>query len=209
MQRPTSDHFDGRRFFNPTGPTPQPFSAVPRMLMERRTPWPARVDAPARPPAPRDDAEAVVTFVGHSTFLIQTAAGNLLTDPMYSKRAGPLWFGPLRVRPPAVRFDDLPEIGVVLLSHNHYEHYDHCDLRTLGMLAARFVPIVVTPVGNRALVESAGIRRIEELDWWQPGFATVTSLVPTIASPTHGCDGWRSTMRAVARTGRIFSAATG
>jgi L-ascorbate metabolism protein UlaG (beta-lactamase superfamily) len=179
MQRPTSDHFDGQRFFNPTGPTPQPFTAVPRMLIERRTPWPAHIDTPAQRPAPRDDADAVVTFIGHSTFLIQTAAGNLLTDPMYSKRAGPVLFGPRRVRQPAVRFEDLPEISVVLLSHNHY---DHCDLRTLGMLAARFDPIVVTPVGNRALVESAGSRRIEELDWWQPGTATA---MPITVTPAH------------------------
>ena len=60
------------------------------MLAERRTPWPAVVEvAPQRPPA-LDGAAAVVTFIGHSTFLIQTAAGNILTDPMYSQRAGPL-----------------------------------------------------------------------------------------------------------------------
>jgi len=178
-QRPISDHCDGQRFFNPTGPTPQPFTAVPRMLLERRTPWPVRIDEPPRLPAPRADADAVVTSIGHSTFLIQTAAGNLLTDPMYSDRAGPLFFGPRRVRQPAVRFDDLPAIGVVLLSHNHY---DHCDLRTLGMLAARFDPIVVTPLGNRALVESAGIRRVEELDWWQEGTA---AALPITLTPAH------------------------
>jgi L-ascorbate metabolism protein UlaG (beta-lactamase superfamily) len=160
-----NDHFDGRRFFNPTGPTLQPVSALPRMLSETRAPWPSWIDvAPTRPPALGDDA-AVVTFIGHSTFLIRTAAGNILTDPMYSDRAGP-WniTGPRRVRPPAVRFDDLPPIAVVLLSHNHY---DHCDLRTLRRLAQRFDPIVVTPLGNAALVRSAGIRRVEELDWWE------------------------------------------
>jgi hypothetical protein len=117
-----SDHFDGRRFFNPTGPAMQPFTAVPRMLFEQRTRWPARInEAPKQPPR-RDGASAVVTFIGHATFLIQTAAGNILTDPMYSERAGP-WnlVGPRRVRPPAVSFDDLPHISVVLLSHNHYD----------------------------------------------------------------------------------------
>ena len=127
--------------------------------------WPARIDvAPQRPPA-LDGAPAVITFIGHSTFLIQTAAGNILTDPMFSQRAGPLnLLGPRRVRQPAVRFDDLPPISTVLLSHNHY---DHCDRRTLGMLAKRFDPIVVTPLGNERLVKSTGIRRVEELDWWQ------------------------------------------
>jgi L-ascorbate metabolism protein UlaG (beta-lactamase superfamily) len=163
--REKSDHFDGKRFVNPTGSAGQPFSAVPRMLLEPRTPWPARIDeAPRRPPE-LESAAAVLTFIGHATFLIQTAAGNILTDPMYSQRAGPLnVLGPRRVRQPAVSFDDLPAISLVLLSHNHY---DHCDLRTLGMLAARFDPLVVTPLGNGALVRSAGIRRVEELDWWE------------------------------------------
>jgi L-ascorbate metabolism protein UlaG (beta-lactamase superfamily) len=63
-----------------------------------------------------------------------------------------------------VPFDDLPPISTVLLSHNHY---DHCDLRTLSMLAQRFNPVVVTPSGNARLVRSSGIRDVEELDWWQ------------------------------------------
>jgi L-ascorbate metabolism protein UlaG (beta-lactamase superfamily) len=135
------------------------------MLLERRTPWPQRVDEPARRLPALDGAAAAVTFIGHATFLIQTQAGNLLTDPMYSERAGPLnRFGPRRVRQPAIPFDDLPPISTVLLSHNHY---DHCDLRTLRMVAERFDPIVVTPLGNGRLVRAAGIRRVEELDWWQ------------------------------------------
>ena len=135
------------------------------MLREPRTPWPSHIDNAPRRPAPLDGASAVITFVGHSTFLIQTAAGNILTDPMYSDRAGPFnVFGPRRVRAPAVRFEDLPPVSTVLLSHNHY---DHCDVRTLRMLARRFDPLVVAPVGNAPLVRSAGIRRVEELDWWQ------------------------------------------
>ena len=122
---------------------------------------------------------AVVTFIGHATFLIQTAAGNILTDPMYSQRAGPFnLIGPRRVRQPAVRFDDLPPISIVLLSHNHY---DHCDLRTLGMLARRFDPLVVTPLGNAALVRSSGIRRVEELDWWQEAKSSALPITLTPA----------------------------
>ncbi len=175
-----SDHFDGKRFVNATGAAGQPFSAVVRMLREPRTPWPAHVDLlPQRPPQ-LDGAAAVVTFIGHSTFLLQTAAGNVLTDPMYSQRAGPLnLLGPKRVRQPAVRFEDLPPISVVLLSHNHY---DHCDLPTLRKLAGRDDPIVVTPSGNGDLARSAGIRRVEERDWWQE--ATTTPL-PIALTPAH------------------------
>jgi L-ascorbate metabolism protein UlaG (beta-lactamase superfamily) len=175
-----SDHFDGVRFANPAGVTGPPYTAVPRMLLERRTPWPARVDVPPRRPPTLDNAVAVVTFIGHATFLIQTAAGNILTDPMYSQRAGPLnLVGPRRVRQPAVPFDDLPPISTVLLSHNHY---DHCDLRTLRMLAQRFDPLVVTPLGNAALVRSSGIRRVEELDWWQDA---KTSPLPVALTPAQ------------------------
>jgi L-ascorbate metabolism protein UlaG (beta-lactamase superfamily) len=176
-----SGHFDGRRFVNPTGTAGQPFSSVPRMLLERRTPWPGRIDEPPRRPPQRDSAVATVTFIGHSTFLIQTAAGNVLTDPMYSQRAGPFnVLGPRRVRQPGVSFDDLPPISIVLLSHNHY---DHCDLRTLGMLAKRFDPLVVTPLGNGALVRSSGIRRVEELDWWQQ--AKTSELAVTLTPAQH------------------------
>lgn len=180
MPAEKSDHFDGSRFLNPTGVAGQPFSAVPRLLLEPRTRWPARVDQPSLRPSALDGAAAVVTFIGHSTFLIQTASGNILTDPMYSQRAGPLnVLGPKRVRQPAVRFDDLPPVSTVLLSHNHY---DHCDLRTLGMLADRFDPTVVTPMGNGALVRSAGIRRVEELDWWQEAR---TSPLPMTLTPAQ------------------------
>jgi L-ascorbate metabolism protein UlaG (beta-lactamase superfamily) len=162
-----SDHFDGTRFVNPTGTAGQPFSALPRLLLEPRTRWPSHIDVPPRHPPALDGAAAVVTFIGHSTFLIQTAAGNVLTDPMYSQRAGPFnVFGPRRVRQPAVPFDELPPISTVLLSHNHY---DHCDLRTLRMLAERFNPFVVMPLRNGPLVRSTGIGRVEELDWWQDG----------------------------------------
>ena len=150
------------------------------MLLERRTRWPAHIDEPTRQPLPLDGATAVVTFIGHATFLIQTAAGNILTDPMYSERAGPFnLLGPRRVRPPAVRFDDLPPISTVLLSHNHY---DHCDRRTLRMLSQRFNPILVTPLGNGALVRSAGIGKVEELDWWQDAR---TSPLPITLTPAY------------------------
>ena len=175
-----SDHFDGRRFFNPTGPPLQPFTAVPRMLRSPRTPWPKRVTQVAVEPPPPDPASIVLTFVGHSTFLIQTGEGNLLTDPVWATRAGP-WgvFGPRRVRAPAIRLEDLPTIDVILLSHNHY---DHCDLQTLRRLARRFEPIVIAPLGNARLLRSAGLRRVEELDWWQ---RATTPAIPITLTPAH------------------------
>jgi len=149
------------------------------MLLEPRTSWPTHVDVRLQRPPGLDGADAAITFIGHSTFLIQTSAGNILTDPMYSDVAGPLnLVGPRRVRPPAVRLEDLPPIGTVLLSHNHY---DHCDLRTLRDIARRFNPTVVTPLGNGALVRSTGIRQVEELDWWQDSRATPLPVTLTPA----------------------------
>ena len=176
-----TEHFDGRRFFNPSGPPLQPLSAVPRLLLSmRRTPWPARLEQ-LRVTAPATHStDVVVTFIGHATFLIQTSAGNLITDPMYANRAGP-WglFGPRRVRQPAIAFEDLPPISVVLLSHNHY---DHCDLRALRALTRRFDPIVITPLGNGRLLRKAGVRRLEEMDWWQ---SAASSPIDVTITPAH------------------------
>ena len=183
------------------------------MLLTKRTPWPPLVAEPPRVPPPLDGADAVVTFIGHATFLIQTTAGNVLTDPMYSPRAGPFKiFGPRRVRPPAVLFDDLPPIATVLLSHNHY---DHCDLPTLRTLARRFDPVVVTPIGNGRLVQSAGIRRVEELDWWQS--AQLTTVPITLTPARHfSARGpfdrnralWGGFLLALARTRILFAGDT-
>ena len=85
-----NDHFDGRRFFNPTGPALQPFTAVPKLLVSmRRTPWPARIEQPAVEVPTPGPGQIVMTSIGHATFLIQTPSGNVLTDPVYSERAGP------------------------------------------------------------------------------------------------------------------------
>ena len=151
------------------------------MLLSPRTRWPSEVPvAPRRPPAPgRDDV--VITFVGHATFLIQTAGGNLLIDPVWAARASPVSFaGPRRVRAPGVRWDDLPAISLVLLSHNHY---DHCDLGTLRALDRRFGMPLVTPLGNAPLLRAAGVRRVEEIDWWQR--AATASLPVTLTPAQH------------------------
>ena len=177
----TSDHFDGRRFFNPTGANGQPTRMIPRMLLTPRTRWPREVPVePRRPTIPGPD-DVVVTFIGHAAFLVQVAGANVLLDPMYAERASPVSFaGPRRVRAPGVRFDDLPAISCVLLSHNHY---DHCDLGTLRALDRRFGMPVVTPLGNGTLLRSAGIGRVEELDWWQG--ASAAPLAVTLTPAQH------------------------
>jgi L-ascorbate metabolism protein UlaG (beta-lactamase superfamily) len=160
-----SDHRARGRFFNPGGANGQPFWKVPRMLTERGTAWPRQVAVvPQRPPAPAT-GEIVVTFIGHATFLIRTPDVCIITDPVYARRAGPYALvGPARVREPGVRFDDVPRVSHVLLSHNHY---DHCDLRALARLRQRDSPRVITLLGHARLLRAAGITDAEELDWWK------------------------------------------
>jgi len=109
--------------------------------------------------------DLTVTWVGHSTVLLQIGALNVLTDPMWSERASPLSFaGPRRWVPPGVPFEQLPPIDVVVQSHNHY---DHLDTRTVGMIAEAFPNARwLVPLGLAEFVRSRGAARVEELDWW-------------------------------------------
>ena len=163
-----SDHFDGRRFFNPGLDIDKSFADVWRMLSSgQRAIWPKHVanDEFAPPPPAGAPGEIAITAIGHATFLIEFAGLNVLTDPMYSERASPLsWAGPRRVRDPGVPFEALPRVDVVVLSHNHY---DHMDLPTLRRLRDRWDPLIVAGLGNRAFLADQGLERVRELDWWQ------------------------------------------
>jgi L-ascorbate metabolism protein UlaG (beta-lactamase superfamily) len=174
-------HFDGTRFRNPTGQNGRPARDIPKMVSTPRAQWPEEVPVQQRPAEPRrPEAWASVSFVGHSTFIVQTSNGTFITDPVFSERASPLSFiGPKRVRKPGVPLADVPPIDVVLLSHNHY---DHCDLAALRAIRKRFDPLLLTLVGNARLARSAGYTRIEELDWWQTATA---SPVPVVATPAQ------------------------
>ena len=108
--------------------------------------------------------QPAITWVGHSTMLVQANGLNVLTDPVFSERASPVQFaGPKRAQPPGLRIDQLPAIDVVLISHNHF---DHLDLPTLRMLDARDQPRVIVPLGNRPLVARAmPASTVTEHDW--------------------------------------------
>ena len=164
---PTSDHFDGRRFRNPSPwARPQWVGGVLRWAATRRRgEWPSRLDASPGPAPPRRVADLRVTFVNHATVLIQMAGRSVLTDPVWSDRVSPVsWAGPRRIRPPGIRFDDLPQIDTVLVSHNHY---DHLDLPTLSRLTRRDRPWIVTALGVHRLLDRHGLSHGGELDWWE------------------------------------------
>lgn len=109
---------------------------------------------------------AAVTWIGHSSLLIQMGQVTFLTDPVWSDRPSPIPFiGPSRFVEPGVAIDDLPPIDFVLISHNHY---DHLDLPTLKVLARRNAGTkFFVPLGNAEVLRKHGITRVEELDWRQ------------------------------------------
>src|SRR5262249_18337984 len=128
--------------------------------------WPKWEETPTDTPPPRVfGGQLRVTFVNHSTALIQMDSVNILVDPVWSQRVSPVrWLGPKRHRPPGIRFEDLPPIDVVLISHNHY---DHMDAPTLRRLAERFHPRIISGLGNAVLLAQLGVHGAEDIDWWQ------------------------------------------
>ena len=165
---PVSDHFDGTRFFNPDGVEPGNARALLKwQLLNRRTKWPQRIESPFLPIVP--EARVLgdglrVTMVGHASMLIQVAGLHILTDPVWSERVSPLSFvGPKRVNDPGIAFQSLPPIDLVLVSHNHY---DHLDVATLQKIVAAHDPMIVTPLGNDAIIAKAVPKaRITVMDW--------------------------------------------
>jgi len=160
--------FDGTRFRNPAGRAGNGLLRYLRWVTTSKRPrWPARIDdaVPHRLPVNLAVGQIAVTFVGHSTFLLQFAGLNVLTDPVFSDRVGPWNFGgPRRVRAPGVAFEELPRIDAVLVSHNHY---DHADITTLARLQRKFDPLIITTLGNERFLRRRGLRKVVELDWWE------------------------------------------
>jgi len=162
---PVSDHFDGERFIDLDGVQPKRLSDTLRWWTAKRNRWPDWVPSPYtdRPPS-RVEEGLRVSFIGHASLLIQTAGLNLLVDPVWSARISPVSFvGPKRVNDPGIRFEALPPIDAVLVSHNHY---DHLDLSTLSRLAAVHRPRVITPLGNDTIMRDHDPEiRAEAHDW--------------------------------------------
>src|SRR5215212_2285243 len=205
---PASDHFDGRRFHN------QDLEWRSKGLMKwqmNRKPgvWRDWVESPPGPKPPErvGRGHLRVTFVGHATLLIQIDGVNILTDPIWSERCSPVSFaGPKRHRPPGIRFEDLPPIDAVLISHNHY---DHLDLPTLRMLGTRNGPAIVTLLGNGALMKEHDVKgKILDLDWWQS--ARVSDRVEiTVVPAEHFCSRGMSDQNATLWGGFVIRGASG
>jgi N-acyl-phosphatidylethanolamine-hydrolysing phospholipase D len=137
-------------------------------LFERLDPSLFPVARPAPMRARAAEGELRVTWLGHASVLVQLGPVNLLTDPIWSRRASPVSFaGPERWVPPPLALADLPPIDVVLLSHDHYDHLDRDTVREL----ARRQPEArwIAPLGLSDLLSRWGARSTRELDWWESG----------------------------------------
>jgi L-ascorbate metabolism protein UlaG (beta-lactamase superfamily) len=163
---PVSGHFNGKQFINPGGVKAKGLPDVFKWATQRKPgKWEPNPGAAYGERPPAEVTQGIrITFVNHSTFLIQFGGMNILTDPVWSERTSPFTFaGPKRMRPPGIRFEDLPRIDVVLLSHNHY---DHLDIRTVVKINERFHPQFVQPLGVGEYLEENGIVVRADLDWW-------------------------------------------
>lgn len=124
-----------------------------------------------------------VTWIGHSTVLVQLDGVTFLTDPNWDHRSGPFGglIGVRRYTPPGIALDDLPPIDFVLISH---DHYDHLDEPTVRRLARKFDPLFIVPKGIKAWLADRDITRAVELDWGES--VVVKGLTVVCAPAQHG-----------------------
>ncbi len=169
-----SPRFNGRTFVNT-----QPVSSGFKKGVERPTlreflcatePRIPAGEFPLVDPAPhwakKSDSGLRVTWLGHSTLLIEIDGIRVLTDPVWGNRASPLPFaGPKRFHPPPAPLSALPPLDAVLISHDHYDHLDRGTIRALARMGTSFI----TSLGVGAHLERWGVppKRITELDWWE------------------------------------------
>lgn len=125
----------------------------------------ATAQAPAATPPP----PPAITWIGHASMLVQAGGLNMLTDPMFSKRASPVQFmGPERAQPPGIALSDLPPIDVVMVSHNHYDHLDTASVQAIAARSAQAgrPTLFLVPLGLKSWFASRGIANVIEMDWW-------------------------------------------
>ena len=124
------------------------------------------------------------TWLGHSTVLLELDGLRVLTDPVWGKRASPSSIvGPRRFQPVPVSLKKMPDIDLVVISHDHYDHLDYPTIRELARLKVPFV----TSLGVGAHLELWGVQpeRITELDWWETYLLPNTGLSVTAAPSQH------------------------
>ncbi len=172
--KPFTSHFDGKVYHNPVPTEVMQPGAFFRVLKKYFQKHPNR--EPNKPLGPfQADLSKLhhlpantlrLTWLGHSTTLIEIEGKRFLTDPVWYQRVSPFThIGPRRFFQNPISLQDLPPIDYVLLSH---DHYDHLDKNAILHLTSRNIP-VITMLGVGARLQKWGVpqRLITELDWWQ------------------------------------------
>lgn len=133
-----------------------------------------------------DESDLRVTWLGHSTCLVQIDGQTILTDPMFSDRASPLSFlGPKTFAyKPSIEFKDLPAIDAVLISHDHYDHLDYKTIQKLKGITKHFY--VPTGVGDHLRRWGIDDTQIIELGWWEQ---SSNQSLTFVATPTYHFSG--------------------
>jgi len=104
-----------------------------------------------------------IGWIGHATFLIKLGNTTIITDPVFSKNAGPLIFGPKRFTEPALNLKEIPPIDIFLLTHNHYDHQDMMTIREFPFKKTK----VMTPLKLGKYFEKNGYSDVNEMDWYE------------------------------------------
>ncbi len=103
-----------------------------------------------------------IAWIGHATFLIKLGNITIITDPVFSKNAGPLFFGPKRFTEPALTLKEIPKTDLFLLTHNHY---DHQDMRTIMRFPFKDTKVLLPLKLGKYFIRN-GYRDVNEMDWY-------------------------------------------
>jgi len=120
-----------------------------------------------------------VAWIGHATFLIKLGNTTIITDPLFSKNAGPLIFGPKRYVDPAINLKEIPEVNLFLLTHNHYDHLDYRTIKKFPYKKAK----VLTPLKLGKYFTRNGFSDVQEMDWYDQ--SEVNDLKITLMPAVH------------------------
>ncbi len=106
--------------------------------------------------------EDYIAWIGHATFLIKLGETTIITDPVFSKNAGPLIFGPKRYTEPALNLREIPKVDLFLLTHNHYDHQDMMTIRKFPNKDSK----VLLPLKLGKYFTRNGYKDVNEMDWY-------------------------------------------
>ena len=191
-----SPNYDGKRFKNPIETKTQQqlgdfFKGASRGLFGKEIRRPKKKLPVATLDGTSFESELRsglrVTWMGHSTLLIEIDGQRILVDPIWEKRCSPFSFiGPVRFHPPPIHLEELPALDAVIISHDHYDHLEKKSVCRLAQTGVRFF----MPLGVGAYLEKWGIEpsQIVELDWWETSVTDRADL-RIVATPARHYSG--------------------